>query len=401
MAPSSPTAGGRRRNHLPLEAFLVSVLVFLVLGALAIIPWGFKAFDPIKEVLNDFSYTDVYYTKISREARVDTSIVLINIGRADRRALADLVEAVGAAHPRAMGLDAYFLARPDAGTARLAKVLKAQPRLVVGEYLTEPAGSPASAFNLPPTQRGYLNFVGNDSLNTTVRYFRPFLETADRRYTSWSAQLLRLADPAAFAALQSRQQDRETIRYQGDLSRFIAYEGAAVTAGAVPPAALKGKIIILGFLGEPMGTRTSLEDLHFTPLNAKQLGRSLPDMYGPVIQANILSMMLHRDYITPTPRWGELLLAFGVCYLHVMLFMYLYVHYLLWYHPLTTVIQFVSGAVLVYFMIQLFVGASVGLGVVLPVLTMILAVDVLCLYEALAAWLYRKRGIRSYIIHAH
>ena len=153
-------------------------------------------------------------------------------------------------------------------------------------------------------------------------------------------------------------------------------------------------------LGEPLGSRTTLEDLHFTPLNRKQIGRSLPDKYGLVIQANILSMMLHRDYITPTPRWLEVLLAFGVCYCQMLFFMYLNVKHALWYHPLSAVVQFGSGAVLVYLAIALYVGANLDLGVAFAVLTVVVGLRVLSLYGALASWLHRKWGFRSYVVRS-
>jgi len=403
---SAPTPLFRFWGRLPFEALLVSGLVFLVMGLIAALPWSFKAFDPVKEVLRDFSYTDVYYSKVSREASVDTSIVLVNIGSSDRATLAALVRAVGAAQPRVIGIDAYFTAwAPDSGTAQLAAALRQQRhRLVTAEYVYEAAAGPArlvgSAPALAPGRRGYVNFVGNDSLDGTVREFSPFRRVQGRELRSWSAQILALASPPAFATLRARHRATETIRYSGNLSRFVAFEGAAVASGAVPPEALRHKMVLLGFLGEPLGTRSYLEDLHFTPLNARQVGRSLPDMYGLVIQANILSMMLRGSYITPVPQWLELLVAFGVCYCLLLVFMYLNMRRPLWYHPLSVVVQFGSGALLVYLAIELYVRAHLELGVALAVLAAVLSLKVLSLYGTLASWAYRKWGVRSYMVRA-
>lgn len=408
--PSPPT---HRRGHLPFEAFLATILVFLLIGILSVLPWGFHGFDPIKEVLRDFSYTDVYYSKISQESAADTSIVLVNIGHADRAELAALVLAVGRASPSALGLDAYFSARADSGTQQLAAAFAAQrARLVTGQFLYErPASAAPDAKNLgtvrlvgdvlAPGRRGYLNFVGNDSVYGTVRSFQPFWTAGGKQYASWSAELLRLADPKAFADLQGRKQVIEPIRYCGNLERFVVYDAGQILEGQIPLQALRGKMVLLGFLGESRRSPASLEDLHYTPLNKKQIGHSLPDMYGCVIQANILSMMLHRNYVTTAPQWVDWLLAFGVCYLHILCFMYLHVNHPLWYHPLIVVVQFLSGAVLIYAMIELYVGANIDLSMSLPVLTVILAVDVISVYEALAAWAHRRWGINSYINHVH
>jgi CHASE2 domain-containing sensor protein len=52
----------------------------------------------------------------------------------------------------------------------------------------------------------------------------------------------------------------------------------------------------LGFLGEIIGDYVP-GDIFFTPLNKKIIGRSLPDMYGVVVHANIIKMILDKEFI--------------------------------------------------------------------------------------------------------
>ena len=64
---------------------------------------------------------------------------------------------------------------------------------------------------------------------------------------------------------------------------------------------IKDKIVLLGFMGINLNDKT-FEDIFFTPLNERYAGKSFPDMYGVVIQANIISMILNKKYINTMPQ---------------------------------------------------------------------------------------------------
>jgi CHASE2 domain-containing sensor protein len=60
---------------------------------------------------------------------------------------------------------------------------------------------------------------------------------------------------------------------------------------------LKDKIVILGYLGTPTGNVYDVEDKEFTPMNVETAGKSIPDMYGAVIHANIVRMLINNDFL--------------------------------------------------------------------------------------------------------
>ncbi|EMR03215.1 CHASE2 domain-containing protein [Cesiribacter andamanensis] len=397
-----------KESKLYLEALLATVLVFVVMGALALMPWNIKALNPLKEIVKDFRYTDLYYSQLrGKPGSVDTAIVLVNIGSADRATMAGLLEVLNGYAPAAIGLDVYFpeLKSPQEDSLLAAALQLNRDRLVAGNYLWEqPLEAPqvlgsASLFSLP--QSGYLNLVGEDSLNTTIRHFRPFIRHGESEYTSWATRLAAAVDPQAVEALKKRERSIELIHYSGDWERFVHYEADEILAGGVAKNALANKIVLLGYLGEQVGEKRVMEDLHFTPLNPEQLGRSKPDMYGMVIQANIISMILRGDYINEMPFWLELLLAFAICYLHTLLFVYFFVKQHLWYHPVAKLVQLLTSIFLVYAMVVFYANANYSINTTLMVLAVLLSVDVLYLYETLAAYLYKKRGTHSYFIHHH
>lgn len=50
-------------------------------------------------------------------------------------------------------------------------------------------------------------------------------------------------------------------------------------------------------MGDPTGNPYDVEDKHFTPLNPVVGGKSIPDMFGVVIHANIISMLIKGDFM--------------------------------------------------------------------------------------------------------
>jgi CHASE2 domain-containing sensor protein len=74
----------------------------------------------------------------------------------------------------------------------------------------------------------------------------------------------------------------------------------------------------MGYMGESFKAPPDLEDIYYTPMNQTLAGRSLPDMHGIVIHANIIHMILARDYINLMPAWLSIILAFITCYFYIV-----------------------------------------------------------------------------------
>jgi CHASE2 domain-containing sensor protein len=102
----------------------------------------------------------------------------------------------------------------------------------------------------------------------------------------------------------------------------------------------KDKIVIMGFLGEHFGD-PAWEDKYFTPLNKSVAGRANPDMFGPVIHANTVIMILNEDYIDEFEDWHKYLIAFVLCILTVALFKVIDDKLPIWYDGLSVITQIV------------------------------------------------------------
>lgn len=117
---------------------------------------------------------------------------------------------------------------------------------------------------------------------------------------------------------------------------------------------------MMGYLGDYLG-QPAWEDKFFTPLNKKVAGRANPDMFGLVVHANAVAMVLNEDYINETPDWLEWVIAFVVCLLTVALFAYIDTNLPIWFDALSVFIQLVELLLITIIIIQAFALWSVKL----------------------------------------
>jgi CHASE2 domain-containing sensor protein len=115
----------------------------------------------------------------------------------------------------------------------------------------------------------------------------------------------------------------------------------------------KGSIVMLGSMGSYFGD-LSWEDKFFTPLNKKVAGRANPDMFGLVVHANVVAMILNEDYIGELKEWHKYAIAIVVCFFTIILFILIDRHLPLWFDTLSVLIQVVllltvSGSVVYFF----------------------------------------------------
>ncbi|HET9052920.1 MAG TPA: CHASE2 domain-containing protein, partial [Cyclobacteriaceae bacterium] len=126
-----------------------------------------------------------------------------------------------------------------------------------------------------------------------------------------------------------------------------------VFEGGFLPGMIKDKIVIFGFLGEEFGD-PSWEDKFYTPLNLKMAGKANPDMFGPIIHANIISMILQKDYINKMEQWHEVVLAIVLCLLNMALFSLIHIKLPDWYDGITKLIQVTEIILFVLIMVVVF-----------------------------------------------
>ncbi|MBK5277280.1 MAG: CHASE2 domain-containing protein, partial [Bacteroidia bacterium] len=123
--------------------------------------------------------------------------------------------------------------------------------------------------------------------------------------------------------------------------------------GNVLPELFKDNIVLMGFLGDYIGD-PSWDDKFFTPLNKVVGGRANPDMFGLVVHANIVSMILEEDYINTIGELMRYVIAFFVCLLTVALFIWIDLNLPVWFDALSVTIQLVELLIISFFIIFAF-----------------------------------------------
>jgi CHASE2 domain-containing sensor protein len=115
--------------------------------------------------------------------------------------------------------------------------------------------------------------------------------------------------------------DKDAAASSGFTGMFTALDINDVMTENFDSTLLKDKIVLMGFLGDYFGD-PSWGDKFFTPLNKKVAGRANPDMFGLVVHANIIAMILNEDFIEVLDEWVPFVIAFVTCLLIVALFVF-------------------------------------------------------------------------------
>ncbi|MBP6687721.1 MAG: hypothetical protein KA160_07665, partial [Lacibacter sp.] len=123
--------------------------------------------------------------------------------------------------------------------------------------------------------------------------------------------------------------------------------------------------------------------------------KSTPDMNGIVIHANIISMILDGKYIRSIPSGIFWIITILIAWMHVALFMRYYIEEHIWFHIVAKLAQIFFAILSVYIGIMFFDWFSIKIDTKISLIVIILAIDIIYFYEALAVWLHTKFGFQT------
>lgn len=373
------------------DTLLATLLVFALMGMLALIPLNTHVLDPIKLALHDFDYNDLAYSRLQKnsESSIDTSIVIVNVGSSGRSDIATMIQKVQQEQPRIIGVDVLFeQPKTPAEDSLLINVFATSSNLVLAYKLRDEM-RPYGFLLDSSRQKGFTNLVGEEG--GVIRHFTPVIKKDNNTWEAFSTAVAAKADPQRYKELLDRDKAVETINYKLTPDKFIIVDGIEFLAGT-GGVFLKDKIVLLGFAGEKA---TDIEDKHFTPMNSRSFGKSNPDMYGVLIHANIIHMILHGDYITKMPIWVTWVIAFLLCWIHMAVFLHYALERHLWFHLAAKTAQVLSAIFFIYLGLMLFYKWDYKINLTPAFVGIILAVDVLYFYEAICHWLHKKYRVSS------
>ncbi len=329
----------------------------------------------------------------NQNTTTDTNVVIVNIGQGNRTAIAQMIAAVSAQNPKAIGVDVLFSTQKDpVGDSLLRAQFSQNPKLV-GAYNINAKGN-RGYFYAQSKHKGFANFVGEEE--GVIRHFTPIEQK--EQVPAFATAVMQVANAQAYEQLLKRHQQTEIINYQRKADKYIIVDGSSLIAGQTAPSLFTNKVVLLGYVATGVN---DVEDKHFTPMNAKYTGRALPDMNGVFIHANIISMIQAKAYVHTMPAWLMWSIAFLLCWLHMALFIKDYLDNHIWFHLLAKIAQIISAVFFVYIGLLFFHQFNTKMNMTATLAAIILAVDVLYFYEALATWLHKKIGYHTIFTHKH
>jgi CHASE2 domain-containing sensor protein len=385
------------------DTVFATLWVFIFILAVKVLPLpNIHFFDPIEIALEDFDFNDISYSKLKKTVgdSLDKHIVIINIGNANRAEIAMLIEKVVSFDPKVMGLDVLFGdAKDHSQDSLLRESFKRHKNLVVANKIVwnhDTATFTGDYFKNNVQNYGYANLIGEEI--GTIRLFSPFEKANDKNVPFFSSALVEQYDSNAFHKLEKRHIGAEIINYSRRTNQYQIIEPEDLMSNNVDATAIKGKIALLGYVNL---NPDDIEDKKFTPLNEKFAGKSIPDMNGIIIHANIISMMLDGKYITRLPLWTVILFAVLIGWLHMSFFIHYYLENHIWFHLVAKIAQLISAILFVYVGIFLFDRFRIKLDMTLTLVVIVLAVDIIYFYEAFAVWLHKKWNYKTVFHQKH
>jgi CHASE2 domain-containing sensor protein len=379
-------------NRLFIRGIAVTALVFLIILVLSFI--GnlriFSAFDPVSQALGELEITDHVFSKLREDPVTDERIVIVNLSL-DRRTMAQQVQMISAQKPKVIGIDTYFnceggfydtLSCPQIldtlGNLMLSHAIREAGNVVLVSRLlqsdslfqTENVDDYDSMEVSDPmfqnfARTGYANLPTNASYQEDVKVCKsvvPTMEVNGKQKLALSVAVAMVYDSQMTKAFLKRNKQEEIINFHGNISiddirvknlrqrmenvtefnaLCYAIDWPAMMEGNYTEDLFKDKIVLMGFLGKRFGD-PSWEDKFFTPLNTRIAGRANPDMFGVVVHANIISMILTGDFIDEIPEWLQIIIAVILCFLNALLFYKVDSRYPYLFDGLSVVLQIVQ-----------------------------------------------------------
>lgn len=376
-------------KKISLQSLAITVFVFVLM-------WGvskladlkfFSAFDPISQALTDFELTDYAFSNMRLDPNVDQRIVLVNLAPS-RALIAQQIMKINQHKPKVIGIDSFFNCEGGLyDTLNCPQLLDTLGNLMLSNAIQE-AGNVVLVSKLMQTKA--LSSQGDvdvyDSIEYSDEMFKqyaynafaslptnakhqedvklcrsvfPRMDVNGKEELAFSVQIAMLYDSMKARRFLARNKQEEIINYRGNVEiqdyRLSGLNSADLSTTKYPimfyaidwdkllqdeyiKDIFEGSIVMIGIMGDYFGD-PSWEDKFFTPLNKKVAGRANPDMFGLVVHANVVAMILNEDYIDELAPWQLNAIAIIVCYLTVVLFIIIDRNLPLWFDTLSVIIQ--------------------------------------------------------------
>jgi CHASE2 domain-containing sensor protein len=394
-----------------IQSISVTVFVFVMMWSVSKITDFklFSAFDAIGQALRDTELTDYAFNNLREDPTVDQRIVLVNIGSLSRRDIARQIQIINQHKPRVIAFDGFFNCEGGLrdsincpqlldvmGNLMLSNAIQEAGNVILGEKLMQTDSLAQFDTNLSDSlelsdpmfdqfaKRGFVSLPTDATYQEDVKLCRtiwPQMTVNGKQELAFSTQIAMQYDSVKAKKFLNRNNEEEIINFRGNIevmqlrinslknsdtgstnftTMFYVIDYEDLFSGNFDPGLLKDNIVIMGYLGEYIGD-SAWEDKFYTPLNKKIGGRANPDMFGVVIHANIVAMILNEDYVNELADWQKFAIAFIFCFFTIALFIRIDEKLPIWYDALSVVIQLAQLVILMAIVVWVFAKSNLKL----------------------------------------
>lgn len=392
------------------ESFLVMAWVLGFMWMISKIPINSDIVNPISDAFKDFELSDIVFSHLRESQIVENHIVLVNIGKLDRAGVAELVNVINDYEPIAIGIDAFFRKpkTPELDIPLMQSFSRTKNLVLVSELYENPISDITDSIGysnpmfMQYAKPGFADMIaeGKNTLNTARDCIPKELFGSDT-VLSFPTKLAQIYDSEKVKRYLGRNKDFEVINYQGNINVhsegsvsnsktvFIALDWDQVLNRQFEPDELKGKIVILGYMGEYIGDN-DWQDKFCTPLNKQYVGRTAPDMYGVVVHANIVSMILKEKYINDMPYWLNLSIALIGIFMNIWIFNWLHLNTAVWWDGVSMLVSLIGVFVMAGISVMVFDKFNYNFDITYPSVALLLSGNLIELYWGIIKPLYNR-----------
>ncbi|MBU2938380.1 CHASE2 domain-containing protein [Lacinutrix sp. C3R15] len=384
------------RKLLYKDAFFCMLFSFFILFIVSFIVVNMSIFNPFANAFKDFSFLDLYYSeKLGDQANINTDIIIVNIEHLDRFELQELLHNIQKNNPKVIGVDAIFKQQKDVFVdSLLATELNKENVINSYAFYNDVITRNHSSITNTTSLHGYSN-LNFDKQNNVIRNYQGIKKLNDTTYKSFAAVVAQqyLGDKWN-SKLDKKLQKEIPIKYYGDYNKYLTYSYTEIIE-AKNIDAIKNAIVLLGYVGKPLGNIYDIEDKHFTPLNSRPIGKSAPDMFGIIIQANIIQMLINNEFIYLVPKFIIGLITVIITFFALVYFIAKSVTQAAKYMILKKVTQLLFTIVFIWISLYL-MKKNIYFKAAPIIAVMLLSVEFIGLYKLLTNYLNKKYSWKSY-----
>lgn len=338
------------KHFFHIDNLIGTALVFIILIYFGVY-FNLDFLDPIQNLVQDFYLTDFVFSKMRDNEKVqfDTNIVIVNVGTLNRSGIAEEINIINKNNPKVLGIDLFFRnpQSPERDSA-LSKALSKVNNLVLvskvdydeGKDVYDSIETSNPLFNRYASN-GYANVISDTGKDAnffrTVRDFYPKVQVGDTNLIAFALKITQFYNPSALNRFLARNNETEIINFQRNTNKYRTIDIKELFEKQDSLQFIKDKIVLMGILGPDTSTLVD-EDVFFTPMNKEFIGKSLPDMYGVTVHANIISMILEAKFINSLPDWISIAFLFILVYSNMSIFKYLKKYIEEWYEVISNVL---------------------------------------------------------------